>query len=326
LGVFGFVFFTSRTASLPAAPSRARWWIWMSWFGLLVVLSFSLWRNVGEYYLDAVAVSRSFYGVTKVVEKRSESVGLTYSLFHGQTLHGLQSAEYRKLPTTYFGDRSGIGILLLNYNHNGSAETHQAKRKVGILGLGIGTLAAYGTPGDVFRFYEINPDVTSLATGEGGYFSYLRDSRATIEIVEGDARVALERELRTPELDQFDILVLDVFSSDSIPMHLLTKEAFEIYLERLKPGGVLAIHITNRFLDLKPVVVGIADFFGLQRALVHDVPREPTDQESTWVLLSYENSHFDQPPISLVRMAEKDQIETRLWTDDFSNLFEVLKF
>ena len=109
-------------------------------------------------------------------------------------------------------------------------------------------------------------------------------------------------------------------------MHLLTKEAFGLYLERLKPNGVLAVHITNRFLDLKPVVAGIADAFGLHKALVHDFPRESTDQESTWFLLSSDKRFFDQPPISLVRSAETDNIESRLWTDNFSNLFEVVKF
>ena len=320
MGIFAFAFFTSRTAGGVGTASSARWWIRASWIGLVGVLSISLWSNVERYYQKTVTVSRNFYGISKVVEERNHAIGPAYSLYHGQTLHGLQPTQHRRLPTTYFGDRSGIGTLMLNY------EGYEKGRNIGILGLGIGTLAVYATPGDKIRFYEINPEITRLANGEGGYFSYLEDSPASIEIVEGDARTSLEREVGEPGLEPFDILVLDVFSSDSIPMHLLTKEAFGLYLERLKPNGVLAVHITNRFLDLKPVVAGIADAFGLHKALVHDFPRESTDQESTWFLLSSDKRFFDQPPISLVRSAETDNIESRLWTDNFSNLFEVVKF
>jgi hypothetical protein len=285
-----------------------------------------LWLNVGVYYEDAVAVSRSFYAVTRIVEQQSPLGEASYSLFHGQTLHGLQSTIHPNLPTTYFGDSSGIGILMLNYTRSSLSNRDLSGRQIGVLGLGAGTLAAYGQNGDKIRFYEINPDVTKFASGENAFFTYLEDSSAEIEILSGDARITLEEELQQLGSHNFDILVMDAFSSDSVPVHLLTREAFELYLAHLRSGGVLAVNITNRFVDLKPVLQGIAQVHELHLAVIHDTPRDPALQMSTWVLLSSDQGQFERPPISLVRSEELDPTATSLWTDDFSNLFELVNF
>jgi spermidine synthase len=177
---------------------------------------------------------------------------------------------------------------------------------VGLVGLGAGTLAAYGQPGEVFRFYEINPAVIEVAKR---YFHFLGTSGTATDIVEGDGRLALEREAS----GSFDILVLDAFADDSIPVHLLTREAFATYFRLLRPGGVLAIHLTNRYLDLAPVVEAEARALGKHATEIHSEPN-PGQQilAADWALIS------DRGP----------DIETknvRLWTDDYSNLFQVLR-
>jgi len=325
LGLLGFVFLTSRSSSAPVALKRSSWLIRVVWSSFLLALALALWSSIDEYYQDAVTVSRNFYGVTKVVEHQTQSGDQVYSLFHGQTLHGLQLRQYPGLPTTYFGDRSGIGILLPNYVRYSSIQNTGRERKIGVLGLGVGTLAAYGRSGDVIRFYEINPDVTRFASGEDSYFTYLADSDATIEIVPGDARITLERELRQSGSQKFDVLVMDAFSSDSVPVHLLTKQAFEVYLRHLRPDGVLAVNVTNRFIDLKPLIYGIGECLGLHLVIIHDTPHDPILQMSTWVLLSFEIRHFTLPPLSLVSSEDLVPGDLSLWTDNFSNLLGLVK-
>ncbi len=168
------------------------------------------------------------------------------------------NAGKRDLPTAYFSETSGGGMAIISH-----PKRNQAMR-VGVLGLGVGTMASYGQVGDMYRFYEISPQIIDLAQGEGGYFSYLSDSQALIEVVPGDARLSLEGELYTSGSQDFDVLILDAFSSDSIPVHLIDREAFDIYLQHLAPNGILAVHITNRHLDLLPVVWTLADHFKLE--------------------------------------------------------------
>ena len=316
------ILITSRSTPEPIPGKSRTLWIRLTWAALFLILVDGLANNAGEYLGNSVYLTRSFYGVSKVIEERKLETGPGYSLYHGQTLHGSEFTQYPGLPFTYFGDRSGIGILMVNHPQRNEVPS----LRIGVLGLGIGTLASYGRPGDLLRFYEINRDVIDLARGKGGYFNYLKNSRADIEIVEGDARVSLERELETAGPQEYDLLVLDVFSSDSIPVHLLTREAFEVYLAHLSSTGVMALHITNRFVDLKPVIQGAAEEFDLQHALIHDLPNDTSMQESTWLLLSTSESIFNEPPFSLVRSKAMDGVEPLLWTDDFSNLFSVVKF
>jgi hypothetical protein len=196
--------------------------------------------------------------------------------------------------------------------------------RVGAVGLGAGTIAAYGKPGDYFRFYELNPDDIRLAySGEPLYFTYLKDTPAQVAVIEGDARVSLEREISNRSPQFFDILVLDAFSGDAIPLHLLTKEAFAIYLRHLRADdSVLAFHISNDAVDLSPVLAGLSDYYKLH-AIVVDLrsPGRATNR-SLWMLMSLDEA-------SLSKIGGKDSTipssSDLLWTDDFSNLFQVLK-
>jgi spermidine synthase len=217
---------------------------------------------------------------------------------------------------------------LTNYQKESeSNELPQHGLNVGLIGLGTGTLAAYGQSGDQYRFYEINPNIIDLALGQGSYFTYLSDSPANIVIVPGDARITLEIERDSEEIGNFDILAVDAFSSDAIPVHLLTVEAVELYLEHLKPEGVLAIHISNRYLNLAPLVKSLAEYYQLDYAMIRNARDETSGSyASTWMLLSKNKAFFELPEIRENRIiTEEDQPGIRIWTDDYSNLLPLIK-
>lgn len=281
---------------------------------LLGVLLFSAGLNSNQ---TALFAERNFYGVVRV---RSSNDG-AYSMIHGVTVHGLQFMNDRSRPTTYFTKESGVGLLLSNHPRRGRG------LRVGVLGLGAGTLAVYAERGDAYRFYEINPVVIRLAEGQGGYFTFLADSRADVTIVPGDARISLERELEAGNPQQFDVLALDTFSSDSIPVHLVTKEAFALYLAHLAPGGVIAAHISNRHLDLQPVLWRLAREYGLEIVQVNRFDNlGEGEYPSQWVLLTRDAALLDSLRLG-PRAIPFDDYSTsvRLWTDDYSNLFQLLE-
>ena len=196
------------------------------------------------------------------------------------------------------------------------------------MGLGVGTIAAYARPGDLIRFYEINPDVIRISLGSPTYFHYLSECRGRVEVVAGDARLAMERELAQGNPQGFDLLAIDAFSSDSIPAHLLTEEAVQVYLKHLhKPDGILAFHVTNRYLDLKPVVWQLAGHFGLQSKFVKSDSVGDLAWESYWMLLAGNNVILGLPEIVDASTPQENTTRRlRLWTDDYSNLFQVLKW
>ncbi|HSG45007.1 MAG TPA: fused MFS/spermidine synthase, partial [Anaerolineales bacterium] len=212
------------------------------------------------------------------------------------------------------------GLAILNHPSYGHGQ------RVGMLGVGTGTLALYGQAGDVYRLYEINPVVTDLAEGRGGYFSFVSDSKADVTMVLGDARISLERELAESGSQNFDVLVLDTFSSDSIPVHLVTREAMALYLEHLAPEGVIAAHITNLHLDLQPVFWQLAQRFGLHIVRIEYEGDDDGGYESHWVLLARDSALLDVPSIQ-ERAIDLSRYSTDLplWTDDYSNLFQILK-
>ncbi|MCX7609915.1 MAG: hypothetical protein N2049_11965 [Anaerolineales bacterium] len=272
---------------------------------------------------DSLWLGRNFYGVTRVKSLGADGwPSQRYALVHGVTIHGFQYArgDKRHQPTAYFSETSGVGLAILNH------PARAKQMRVGVLGLGIGTLAVYGQPGDVYRFYEINPQIIDLAWGEGGYFSYLRDSQAKIEVVLGDARLSLERELALGKPQAYHVLIMDVFSSDSIPVHLLNRESFALYLQHLAPDGILAVHISNRHLDLLPVVWLLSDYYGLERVVIRSSGDYEQRFPSLWVLLSLDPNLLAHPEIAsraanMVGYAPS----LRLWTDDYSNLIQILK-
>lgn len=234
------------------------------------------------------------------------------SMFNGHTLHGSQflSAGRRSIPTAYYGPDGGGGLLLANFDPG-------RPRRIGILGLGAGTLASYGRPGDTIRFYEINPEVTSFARQ---YFTWLRDSEASVSIAHGDARVVLERE---PD-QHFDLLVADVYSGGTIPVHLFTVEAFETYLRHLAPGGVLALHISNSHLDLAPLAFAMARHFGLAAIQIDDQGSRATGAlPSRYVLMSRDGRFLAIPAIAAAgRRPDVAPIDP--WTDSDNSLLEAL--
>jgi len=240
---------------------------------------------------------------------------------HGITVHGLQFiGTDRDLPTTYYVEDGGAGLAILNHPRSGQG------LKVGMLGVGTGTLAIYGQQGDIYRLYEINPVVTDLAEGGGGYFSFVKDSQADVTMVLGDARISLERELEESGSQKFDVLVLDTFSSDSIPVHLVTKEALGLYLQHLAPDGVIAAHITNLHLDLQPVFWLLAKNYDLSIVRIEYEGDDNGGYASHWILLARDPALIDIPAIQAHAIDLSGySTNIKLWTDDYSNLFQILK-
>ncbi|MEX0679237.1 MAG: fused MFS/spermidine synthase [Pirellulales bacterium] len=258
--------------------------------------------------------ARSFYGVISVLERDADDPSRhTFNLYNGRIVHGLQFTDPAKNrePTAYFGRPSGAGQAF-------AALAGRKDLRVGVVGLGVGTVATYAEPGQSFRFYEINEDVLRFAKK---YFTYLDDCRGRYEVVLGDGRLSLERE----KPQDFDLLILDVFSGDAVPTHILTKEAFEIYNRHLRPDSVIAVNISNRYLDLSPVIAGLADHFGYRMRQVHS-PANPALRQfpADWVLLSPRGPR-DVPETKTADVSGASPKRKVLWTDDHSNLFEILK-
>lgn len=265
---------------------------------------------------DTRVMTRNFYGTLRVKDFGSESdIHGTRRLMHGVIMHGEQflHPSRRMEPTTYYGPSSGVGRIIDIKREAGR------DIRVGVVGLGAGTLATYGRTGDVYRFYEINPQVVEVAKTE---FSYLGLSQAKIETLLGDARLTMERE----PAQHYDVLAIDAFSSDSIPTHLMTQQAMGIYLKNIKDHGVIAFHVTNRFLNLAPVVKRIADEFGLHTVLVSDDPDAGSDLANTdWVLVSRNAKLLEHARITEAAHDISNIPGLRLWTDSFNNLFKILK-
>ena len=269
----------------------------------------------GLHYRKDVRLSqRNFYGVMRVKEfgTPGEESHLR-RLLHGVIMHGEQylHEDFRHRATTYYQTSSGIGAAILSLRE-------RAANRVGVIGLGTGTLAVYGRAGDVYRFYDINPDVLTVAQRE---FAYLKDSAAKIDLVLGDARLSLEREL--PQ--NFDVLAIDAFSSDSIPVHLITREALGVYLRHMKADGIVAFHVSNRFLDLVPVVARLAGEHQAHAVLVDEESSEDKTT-STWVLVSRDAKALERSEIvEAGATAPETRDDWRTWTDDYSNLVQILK-
>ncbi len=282
----------------------------------------------------AVLVERNFFGILRVLESDGPTPFVV--LRHGTTRHGLQykSAGLKERPTAYYGETTGIGLVLADRTRDG-----RPPLSLGVVGLGVGTLAAYGRAGDRIVFYEIDPDVVRIAR-DSGHFSYLADSAAGIEIVIGDARLSLEAELAGGAPRGFDVLVLDAFTSDAVPLHLLTAEAFRVYAAHLAPGGVLAVHVSNRSFDLTHQVARLGSAVGLSafRVVNRNAPRRLAE-ESRWVVLARDPAYFEvleaeaarfpkpggNPLTGAHRLDPERGGRTPLWSDDFSNVLELLR-
>ena len=286
---------------------------WQAVVSYVLFLAISVGYQVNKAQgVNRVAV-RNFYGGLKVSDSGSGRSG-TRTLTHGTINHGEQflAPERRRLATTYYGPNTGVGVAIRNLDPN---EPHY----LGVIGLGAGTLATYGRIGDRVRFYEINPLVVDLAHSQ---FTYLADCQAKLDIVMGDARLSLERE---PD-QNFDLLVVDAFSSDSIPVHLLTIEAFRLYFRHLKPEGILAVHVSNRYLDLKPIVALAAEALNKQTEVIDTEDEDDSGVfGATWVLVTANAQFLEKPELRQAAATQSARNDLRIWTDNYSNLLRILK-
>jgi spermidine synthase len=301
--------------------------------GILAVVTI---RSTGAAQGELIYQERNFFNILRVIEYRPENPGRhRVVLRSGSTTHGAQllQPDRRHLPIFYFGAATGIGVAM--------AQRPDEPMNVGVIGLGVGSLAAYGRSDDRFRFYEIDPNVARIAR-DAGYFTFLSDSPADIQIVLGDARLSLESELENGGSQGFDLLVLDAFTSDSIPVHLLTVEAFDLYLQHLKPDGVLAVHASSVNFNLVPLILRQGEAHGLAGVSIAN-QRIPGFfvYRTTWVILSANTGYIDGLPAAVenrrkaigirprklsLENLEPDLVSTApLWTDDYSDLISALK-
>jgi SAM-dependent methyltransferase len=260
-------------------------------------------------------MKRNFYGVLKVKEHNVGTEDHIRELLNGRILHGSQFMDpvRSRMPTTYYAPQSGVGLAVRFLRQQGPV-------RVAVVGLGTGTMAVYGEDGDDYTFYEINPNVQEIART---YFTYLEDTPAKVHIELGDARISMERQ----EPQNFDLIVLDAFSGDAIPVHLLTKEALEQYYRHLAPDGIIAVHVSNRHLDLTPVVYGLARHFKTRSTQVHKTDDDGWGEAaSDWILLSRNLQFLNSDAIrefgADIPPPEK---QIPLWTDQYSNLFQIME-
>jgi hypothetical protein len=286
--------------------------LWVGGAVVMVALLVTKVRGVGGGNIVRV---RNFYGTLRVSQGKDAYFRATVrTLFNGIIQHGQQvfRVDLKTTPTTYYGRASGVGLAL---DHCCA----DRPRRIGVIGLGTGTIAAYGRPGDVVRFYDINPKTEPIARH---YFTYLRDSPARTEIVLGDARVSLAGE--PPQ--QFDVLAIDAFTGDAIPVHLLTTEALQLYRRHLKPNGIVAFHVSNHFLDLAPVVEQLAEHAGMKTAFVSAGGDRARDLDSSdWVLVTTDEDFLMTAQVR--RAIQPITIPPRLrrWTDDYNSLIPILR-
>ncbi|TFH43006.1 MAG: hypothetical protein E4H01_12660, partial [Lysobacterales bacterium] len=309
LGVCGLALITHFIDRKSALHGGHPLWAWALLITAYVGFGVALYFQVATPPGMVIAQSRNFYGVLKVVRRFEGSADEQRWLYHGATPHGVQftSPEQRRLGTGYYSARSGAGLALRFFRQ-------QRPRRIGLVGLGVGTLTAFGKENDVIRIYEIDPEIRRIAKT---YFSYLADSPARIDMVMGDARLSLERE--SPQ--GFDLLLIDAFSGDAMPLHLLTREAFEVYLSHLEPNGVIGLLIDTDHLDFEPVLRRLADHFGLQAARIITPSGPGQDWGADWMLMTRNREFLDSQPIALATSQPSASVDhVRLWTDDYTSL------
>jgi hypothetical protein len=306
------------------AHSRLRrgWWR-LGWVVLIAALSVSTYELVRPSESDEaaeVARTRNFYGVLTVLEDEPDQEPRLRRLRNGQILHGAQFVDpaHKMDVTTYYGDGSGVEVAIDQH----PKRDDNLPLRIGVIGLGAGTIAALGRAGDTVQFFEINPAAVDFARR---YFTFLAGSPAKIEITLGDARLSLERELRDPARQHtYDVLAIDAFSGDAIPVHLLTREAFALYREALHEDGVLAVHVSNHYLDLPPIVRGLALEQGRQVAMIetNDDDSQGLDS-STWMLVTNNQAMLENAEPYATKPGKNER--SLVWTDAFSSLLQVLK-
>ncbi len=270
------------------------------------------WEYFDYIRTNALLMTRNFYGTLRVKEYgRGNDADASRALVHGVINHGWQytDPELRKEPISYFGPGSGIARALAFYEGQ--------PRRIGIIGLGVGAFTAWGKAGDYFRIYELDPDVVKIAREQ---FWYLADAKAKIDVITGDGRLNMERD--APQ--NFDLVSVDAFSSGSIPIHLLTREALQAYKRHLAPGGVIVYNVTNRFVNLAPQLQLVAEAEGMKIILISDDPTEDKYSGTSYVLVTQNEKLLADP-----RFEDAEAIKPikglETWTDGFNNLFKVVR-
>lgn len=294
---------------------RSAWPVRMLWIAASIVMLIASVRLHFAYANNSMVAVRNFYAALRVKETAFHGVKLR-TLTNGTIQHGTEiwgSEEQRKTPTSYYAKDSGIG-LALQYCCDGRA------RNIGVIGLGAGTIAAYGQPGDRIRFYEINPAVVPIAQNA---FTYIRESGAQVSFAEGDARTTLASE--PPQ--HFDVLAVDAFSGDAIPLHLLTAQALDLYRHHLAPGGIIAYHVSNQHVNLEPAIALLAQNAGMRAVRVSSLESDSRNEfNSTWVLLTEDADFLAVPEVAARSHPAQTRAGLRLWTDDYSSLLPVLRW
>jgi hypothetical protein len=308
-----------------AATWHSGWQQRLLWTAATIsMLVLTTWLNIA-YQRGTTVAMRNFYGALRVKQSFNLSGAVLRTLTNGSIQHGTQifgTDAQRKSPTTYYAFDSGVGIAMRYCcpGPDGSGKSLNWPRNFGVIGLGAGTVAAYGQPGDRIRFYEINPAVEPIARN---VFTYIRESGAQVTIVEGDARTSLARE--APQ--NFNVLVVDAFSGDAIPLHLLTSEALALYRRHLAPGGILAFHISNQHVDLEPAIALLAQSAGMKAMRVSSgANADRGEYAANWVLVTDNSDFFTQPQVAVAAKPPVLKPGLRLWTDDYSSLLPLLRW
>jgi predicted O-methyltransferase YrrM len=277
-------------------------------------------QDVRRQRQHVIFEERNFYGAIQVHEQVHGDGSVLRSLMHGRVCHGIQfdRPPRRSTPSSYFSAEAGLGKAITAMRARGRP------LRIGALGMGIGVLAAYGEHGDSINFFELNPAVIKLARNTD-YFTYLADSRASIHITEGDARLELEEERRSGNDEPYDMLVIDVFSGDSVPVHCLTSEAFSLYAKSLTPDGILAVHVSNAFLDLTQPVRAATKHLGWHSAYIRTRGDRFLTADAAWILLAYSEDALSNTCITEATTPWPTPLRMDdPWTDRFSSLYPLL--
>lgn len=288
-------------------------------FSTLVILTSFLTINYFFVKQESIYSQRTFYGLLKVVDTKEDDI-VVRQFVSGRILHGLEVLNEETLkPRSYYGDGSGMSLAINNH----PSRLKNESMNIGIIGLGIGTVAAYANDSDTLTFFEIDPEVEKIARK---YFRFLDHSKGDVKVLIGDGRLVLEKLIKSDGFNKFDILVVDAFTDDSIPVHLVTKEAFDIYLQSLDPkNGLLTVNITNSFVDIAPVLKSLSDELGLNMAIIDQKENNKEFiQESRWVLLARNKSIIN---IQQLTQAKEPELKSdgEVWTDDYSSILKTLK-
>ena len=313
-GNYELAFGLAAVAALAVVVGWPYGWVtrgsWIVATGLMLALVVEQVRDDQVNTLERV---RNFYGTLHVTEGKDGTLAaMVRTLYNGVISHGQQvfREDLSETPTTYYGRESGVGLAI-------DRCCNTRPRRIAVIGLGTGTIAAYGKPGDVIRFYDINPAVEPIARSR---FRYIRDSPAQVDVVLGDARVSLEGE--TPQ--RYDVIAVDAFSGDAIPVHLIDAEALDLYRRHLAPGGIVAFHVSNRYLNLKPVVAQLADRVGMKTAYISNDGDDPKDVwSSDWVLVTNNEPFLKDSTVAAATTAIEMTKGLRLWTDDYNSLLPI---